>query len=310
MRGRRYNSGLHIVEIHVGTAREEATVSISDGSMAAGPDRVDHELEQPSADGPVRDAMSNAGVSSPWASPSARNGTPTSVRLNRARDGHVSGLWRLLLEEQWWLLRRAARFLPQRVRASPSELVVGVYQQAVKDIRKFRGSDRPAFRAWLKKILIGVTNRVVRKPHVHEEPLLEGSEPPDPRTPVEGGVAKREKVEWMNRAMGYLEDQDQEILRLHYCDGLTFEQIGAQLEQSPAALRQRAHRLLERLRNGIPLLRAIHQRHWGPVRCQAIGLCLFRAWSRTRVAQELDIPEAALVAWMVNLPGRIEDPDD
>jgi RNA polymerase sigma factor (sigma-70 family) len=282
------------------------------GSMSAGPDWADddHELERPSADGPLRDATPHAGVSIPSASPSARNATPTSLRLDRARDGRLSALWRLLLEEQWWLARRAGRLLPQRVRVSPSELVVGVYQQAIQGIRRFRGSDRPTFRAWLKKILIGVTNRVVRKPHVHEGPLREGSEPPDPRTPVEHGVANREKIEWMNRAMDYLEDRDQEILRLHYCDGLTFEQIAAQLEQSPAALRQRAHRLLERLRRGIPVLRAIHQRHWGPVRCQAIGLLLFRAWSRTRVARELDIPEAALAAWIVNLPSRIDDPDD
>jgi RNA polymerase sigma factor (sigma-70 family) len=280
----------------------------TDGSLSAGRARADHEVERPSADGPFRDGMSHAGVSIPSASPGARKATPTGVRLDQARDGRLSALWRLLLEEQWWLVRRAGRS-PRRVRRSPSELVVDVFQQAIKGIRRFRGSDRRTFRAWLKKILIGVTHRVP-KAHLHEGPLLERSEPTDPRTPVEDRVARREKIEWMDRAMGYLEDRDQEILRRHYCDGLSFEQIGTELGQSPAALRQRAHRLLERLRRGIPVLRAIHRRHWGPVHCRAIGLWLFRAWSKARVARELNIPEAALAAWIVNLPNRIDDSDD
>jgi hypothetical protein len=123
----------------------------TDGSPPAGGARTDHEAGRPSADGPLSDGMSPAGVSMPSASSGAREATPTNVRLDRARDGHLSTMWRLLLEEQWWLVRRAGKLVPQRVRASPSELVAGVYLQAIEGIRRFRGSDRPTFRAWLKK---------------------------------------------------------------------------------------------------------------------------------------------------------------
>jgi RNA polymerase sigma factor (sigma-70 family) len=216
-----------------------------------------------------------------------------------------------MLEEQWWLLRRAGR-LPRRVRRSPSEVVMDVFQQAIKGICKFRGSDRPTFRAWLKKILGGVTYREGRQPHVHEGPLLEGSDPPDRRTPVEDRVAKREQIEWMNRALGYLEDRDQEILRLHHCDGLTFEQIAGRLDQgqNAAALRQRAHRLLERLRRGIRLVTWADRQGGPSIRSQALGLWCLRAWSPARVARELDIPEAAVLAWTKAIPAQLVDSPD
>jgi hypothetical protein len=51
------------------------------------------------------------------------------------------------------LERRARRSLSQREQVSPSELVNRVYEKAIKCIGGFRGSDRPTFRAWLKKNL-------------------------------------------------------------------------------------------------------------------------------------------------------------
>jgi RNA polymerase sigma factor (sigma-70 family) len=251
--------------------------------------------------------MFQAGVSIPSASPRAGNATPTSVRLDRARNGHRSALWGLLLEELWWLVRRAGKSLPQRAQVSPSEIVVGVYQNAIQGIGRFRGSDRPTFRAWLKKILNRVTNRVKRAPYVRVGPLL--SDPPDPRTPAEEGFARREMIEWMNRAMGCLEDRDQEILRLHYFDGLTFEQIAVRLDQSPnaAALRKQVQRLRERLHRGILLLSWIDRRGWPPIRSQALGLWCLRAWSPARVAREMDIPEAAVRDWIKTIPTQLVD---
>jgi RNA polymerase sigma factor (sigma-70 family) len=256
--------------------------------------------------------MSHTGESIPSASPSVRNATPTSVRLARARDGDRSALGRLLLEQQWWLVRGAGRLLPQRMRVSPSEIVARVYLQAIKGVAKFRGSDRPTFRAWLKRILIGVTNRVKRKHFVREVSFANAPDPPDPRTPVEDGVAKRERIEWMSRAMGYLEDRDQQILRQHYFDDLTFEQIAVRLDQgtSAAALRKQAERLRERLGRGILLLTWMDGRGWPPIRSQALGLWCLRAWSPGRVARELVIPEAAVQDWIKKIPTRlVESPD-
>jgi DNA-directed RNA polymerase specialized sigma24 family protein len=129
---------------------------------------------------------------------------------------------------------------------------------------------------------------------------------------VEDGVAKREKIEWMSRAMGYLEDRDQELLRLHYFDELTFEQIAVRLDRGPnaAALRKQVQRLRERLRRGIPLLSWADGRGGPPIRSQALGLWCLRAWSPARVARELDVPEAAVLAWIQAIPARLADSPD
>ena len=147
-----------------------------------------------------------------------------------------------------------------------------------------------------------------------EEPLpgdsARGSGLREARTPAEARVARGELVEWMDRALAYLEDRDQQLLRLHYLDDLTFEQVAVRLNENAATLRQRAHRLLERLERGIPLLIWADRRRWAPIRSRAIGLLFLRAWSPPRVARELDIPEAAVRAWLLGLPVGLRDTPD
>jgi hypothetical protein len=75
-------------------------------------------------------------------------------------------------------------------------------------------------------------------------------------------------------------------------------------------LRQRAHRLLERLRRGIPLLTWTDRQGWPPIRSQALGLWCLRAWSPARVARELDIPERAVLAWIKTVPAQLVDSPD
>jgi DNA-directed RNA polymerase specialized sigma24 family protein len=119
-------------------------------------------------------------------------------------------------------------------------------------------------------------------------------------------------TERMNRAMGYLEDRDQEVLRLHYIDGLTFEQIAIRLDQGDngARLRKQVQRLRERLHRGILLLTWMDRPGWPPIRSQALGLWCLRAWSPARVAREMDIPEAAVRAWIKAIPTQLVDCPD
>ena len=128
--------------------------------------------------------------------------------------------------------------------------------------------------------------------------------PPRPGSPAASSSSGR------IRALAYLEDRDQQLLRLHYLDDLTFEQVAVRLNENAATLRQRAHRLLERLERGIPLLIWADRRRWAPIRSRAIGLLFLRAWSPPRVARELDIPEAAVRAWLLGLPVGLRDTPD
>src|SRR5262249_48941269 len=139
-------------------------------------------------------------------------------------------------------------------------------QEAARCIDQCRSRDRAGFRGWLRGILKRVRNEALRyltakgRDVEGEEPLpgdsARGSGLHEARTPVELRVARDELIRRMNDALVYLEDRDQELLRLHYFDGLTFEQIAIRLDQgqNAAALRKQVQRLRERLRRGIPLL--------------------------------------------------------
>ena len=59
-----------------------------------------------------------------------------------------------------------------------------------------------------------------------------------------------------------------------------------------------------------PLLTWTDGRGGPPIRSQALGLWCLRAWSPARVARELDVPEAAVLAWIQAIPARLADSPD
>ena len=295
---------------------------MADGGTIAGQARSVPEGEMPVAEGSLRPGMPRADAASAPGSMGAGALSSTGAWLDRARGGDRSALGRLLQEQRSWLWWQARRLWPRRLdpKLSPSDLVQGVNQAAARDIGRYIGRSKPSFRAWLREILVRVRNQWLRnltadKRDVdREEPLpgdsARGSGLREARNSAEARVARGELVEWMDRALAYLEDRDQQLLRLHYLDDLTFEQVAVRLNENAATLRQRARRLLERLERGIPLLIWADRRRWAPIRSRAIGLLFLRAWSPPRVARELDIPEAAVRAWLLGLPVGLRDTPD
>jgi RNA polymerase sigma factor (sigma-70 family) len=276
----------------------------------------------PAAEGSLEPDGLLAGDASTPASPGAGASTSTGARLARARRGDRSDLGRLLQEQDSWLRAHARRLWPRRLdpKLSPSDLVQGVHQEAARSIGRCPSRNRPSFRAWLRTILVRIRDQALRhltagkRDVAREEPLpgdsARGSELRGCLTPAEVRVPRDELIGGMNRVLELLEDRDQQLLRLHYVDGLTFEQVATRLGQNAAALRQRAHRLLERLRRGVPLVMWTDRRRWAPIRSRALGLWCLRAWSPARVARELDIPEAAVVSWIRALPVQFRDSRD
>jgi RNA polymerase sigma factor (sigma-70 family) len=250
--------------------------------------------------------------------------TPTGALLDRARGGDQSAFRQLIEGQRSWLERQARRLWPRRLdrRYSPSDFVQEAHAAAARNIGRCPSQSKTGFRGWLKKILVRIRDQALRQVTAvkrnigREEPLpgdsARGSALHETHTPVESRVARDELIGRMNCALVHLEDRDQELLRLHYLDGLTFEQLAVRLEQghNAAALRQRTHRLLERLRKGIPLLTWSDGRGWPPIRSHALGLWRLRAWSPARVARELDIPEAAVVAWIEAVPVHLRESTD
>ena len=244
----------------------------------------------------------------------------TSVSLlERLAGAPTDEDWRRLLILYQPLLRAwtARAGVPD---SDADDLAQEVLLVVFREVAKFDRRGPGAFRAWLRTILVRIRDQALRhltadKRDVdREEPLpgdsARGSELHQLQTPAEVRVPRDELIEGMNRVLDFLEDRDQQLLRLHYVDGLTFEQVATRLGQNAAALRQRAHRLLERLRRGVPLVMWTDQRRWAPIRSQALGLWCLRAWSPARVARELDIPEAAVVSWIKALPVQLRDSPD
>jgi RNA polymerase sigma factor (sigma-70 family) len=295
---------------------------MADGGTSAGRTRSVPEGELPAAEGSLGPNGLRAGDASTPAPPGAGASTSTGARLDRACRGDRSALGRLLEEQGSWLWGQARRLWPRRLdpKLSPSDLVQGVNQEAARSIGRCPSRNQSSFRAWLRTILVRIRDQALRhltadKRDVdREEPLpgdsARGSELHQPQTPAEVRVPRDELIAGINRVLDFLEDRDQQLLRLHYVDGLTFEQVATRLGQNAAALRQRAHRLLERLRRGVPLVMWTDQRRWAPIRSQALGLWCLRTWSPARVARELDIPEAAVVAWIKTLPVELRDSPD
>jgi RNA polymerase sigma-70 factor (ECF subfamily) len=244
--------------------------------------------------------------------------TSFSERLDRARGGDRSALGRLLLPYRSWLLHQARRAWPRRLdlKQTPSDLAQAALGEAVENLPRFEGRDEPTFRGWLRGILDNLRRHGIRhwgagkRDIAREQPLPDGSGVGDGRTPPADKLAAQEEIAWLDRALTYLEPEDRELIRLRFTDGLTFDEIAARRGQNPARLRKRASRVLERLGRGIPVLRWMSHRDWPPLQCEAVGLRYVRAWRPARVARALEVPEAAVRAWILQLPDTLRDPPE
>ncbi|MBK8979064.1 MAG: sigma-70 family RNA polymerase sigma factor [Planctomycetes bacterium] len=68
-------------------------------------------------------------------------------------------------------------------------------------------------------------------------------------------VDRDERQAWIRLALELLGSEDREVIKLREWDELTFEQIGARLEITPAAARMRYQRALPRLARKVEALR-------------------------------------------------------
>ena len=228
---------------------------MADGGTIAGQARSAPEGEMPVAEGSLRPGMPRADAAQRRGSMGAGASSSTGAWLVRARDGDRSALGRLLQEQRRGCGGRPAGSGPGAwiPKLSPSDLVQGVNQAAARDIGRYIGRSKPSFRAWLRRILVRVRSQALRnltadKRDVdREEPLpgdsARGSGLREARTPAEARVARGELVEWMDRALAYLEDRDQQLLRLHYLDDLTFEQVAVRLNENAATFYSAPRRL-------------------------------------------------------------------
>jgi RNA polymerase sigma-70 factor (ECF subfamily) len=230
--------------------------------------------------------------------------------LDKARAGDNSAQGRLLQAHRSWLKRMAHRWLPGRVarKADASDVVQDCLQQAHQKLGQFRGADARAFRSWLATTLRNLINKVIRSetPRIARESPL----PIDPsgevslratHIPVIQKLVCDADVQWMRRALEELTEPERRLIEMRFFEDLSYEQLAERLGQSAtkeeqAKLRQRAHRLLERLQVGISLLRVVESfpPHYRKVLCRRH----FRGWSQERIATEMGCHPEAVGRWL------------
>jgi RNA polymerase sigma-70 factor (ECF subfamily) len=128
-------------------------------------------------------------------------------------------------------------------RAEAEDLVSQIFLAALESLPNYR--HRGYFAAWL----FGIARRKIadhyRKPRAEPLPGLAESAAADP-DPLSQVIADEE----LRRLAALIARQtppDQELLRLRYAAGLSFDQIAALLKRSPAAVKMSLYRLLNRL---------------------------------------------------------------
>lgn len=132
-----------------------------------------------------------------------------------------------------------------------------VVQQTLLQLHRARHDYRPgaSFRPWLFTIALNLVREQYRKRKRRKEQGLEGTDgPPEAAAPPEAEVLDEQRVRAarVRSALASLPEQQREVIELHWFEESPYEEIATILGASVAAVRVRAHRGYERLRQILP----------------------------------------------------------
>jgi RNA polymerase sigma-70 factor (ECF subfamily) len=236
--------------------------------------------------------------------------------LKQARAGVTSAQNRLLDENRSWLKRIARRLVPSALarKEDASDLVQKTMHEAHRRLDQFRGSKVREYRNWLQGILRKMVWTLIRKHakdmQVKPLPISSGGEilVPQEQTPVAERFDKNLDMQRLNQALEELEEPERRLLQLKYFDQLSYEAIAQTLGEDAgreelAKLRQRIHRLLQKLQLGIMLLGALESLppHYHKVVCRRH----FRGASLDNIAEEMGCSAAAVSKWLTEAKKRL-----
>jgi RNA polymerase sigma-70 factor (ECF subfamily) len=195
--------------------------------------------------------------------------TISSQLLAAAQAGDMEALGRLLQVYRGYLKLLAEPQLRGRLqsRFSASDVVQDVFLSAHRGFRAFRGGTEPAFRAWLRTILVHHLGRLVEqhvvagKRNVRQEISVReigaalgrssmrlesvlagcGDSPSDE-------ASRHERAILLANQMEKLPSDYREVLVLRHLEGLPFAEVARQMGRSSGAVRMLWLRALESLR--------------------------------------------------------------
>jgi RNA polymerase sigma-70 factor, ECF subfamily len=190
----------------------------------------------------------------------AESSHPFAQLLHEAQAGSPEALGQVLDPWRRYLLVIAARELDPEVhaKAGPSDVVQQTFLEAQRDFAQFRGADASALRVWLHRLLrnnVANVNRFYRaaKRGVgREQPLEAGNSSaasgPAADTPSPSGQAvAHEQAQALQQALERLPEDYRRVITLRHLQGLSFEEIAAQMNRSANAAQLLWMRAIERL---------------------------------------------------------------
>jgi RNA polymerase sigma-70 factor (ECF subfamily) len=177
---------------------------------------------------------------------------PSSVTfdqlLHAAREGNAEAQGRLLEACRRPLLRMARKRLHARVQAKggASDVVQETLLKAVHDIRTFQGCTPEQLHAWVSSILNHTTANFLRRYHSAKREVQRETSVSVQLRADAGRAAvspsdrliRREEAARLRNVLSRLPETYAQVLRLRCEQGLSFEDIGAQLARSADAARQ------------------------------------------------------------------------
>ena len=171
--------------------------------------------------------------------------------------------WGLTLEKYRERLRREAARAGGGIPGSAdvSDVVQGVFCQAVANHDQYQGETEGELWGWLRTILrnliIDLKRRRQRSRRGNEQSLDHGSDPPSARAKVEplsDGTSpsqkcvKEEESSRIHNAMEELPESQQTALRLRDMEGLKVAEVAEQMGRSPKEVASLLHRARKALR--------------------------------------------------------------
>lgn len=144
-----------------------------------------------------------------------------------------------------------------RRRLSSDDDARDVVQQTLLQLHRARNDFRPGarLRPWLFTIAMNLIREYYRRHSRRREQSLDSSPPSaEPSVDPDEGKAARERSARVRAALAKLPDAQREVIELHWFEDSPYEEIAMIVGASVAAVRVRAHRGYERLREILPEL--------------------------------------------------------
>ena len=121
------------------------------------------------------------------------------------------------------------------------DLTAQVFTDALEGLTAYR--ERGRFASWLFTI---ARRRVIDLYRQRVPDKLD--DPPDNALDMQSTIEQDETFSRLEKLLGQLDDDQQEILRLRFAAGLEFAEVASVLKRSPGAVKMKLYRTLEWLR--------------------------------------------------------------